>query len=45
MDLSEVTLAMVALLLLRLALPLLVTLFFGRTMNRLLDHWNTNLEQ
>jgi hypothetical protein len=45
MESSEAALAMMALLLLRVALPLLVTLIFGCAMNRLLDHWNTDVEQ
>jgi hypothetical protein len=40
----KATAVMLALFLLRLALPLLITMLFGYGMNRLVDHWNSNIE-
>jgi hypothetical protein len=45
MNASEVALTMLVFLLLRLALPLIVTLVFGYTMNRLVDRWNANIDR
>jgi hypothetical protein len=44
MIVSEAGLVMLALFLLRLALPLIVTVIFGYGMNHLLDYWNTDTE-
>ena len=44
MNISEATLAMLVLLLLRLMLPLIVTVLFGYGMNRLMDYWNSHIE-
>ena len=41
---SEAALMMLVLFLLRLALPLIITLIFGYGMHRLVDHWNSNIE-
>ena len=41
---SEAGLVMLALFLLRLALPLIVTLIFGYVMNYLVDNWNIDTE-
>lgn len=44
MNTSEATLVMVAFFLVRLTIPLIVTVMFGYGMNRLMDHWNRNIE-
>lgn len=44
MNTSEVTLVMVFFLLVRLMLPLIVTVMFGYGMNRLMDYWNRDIE-
>jgi hypothetical protein len=41
---SETALVTMALLLMRLVLPLIVTVFFGLVMNRLVDYWIANTE-
>ena len=44
MNTPEATLVMLFLLLVRLMLPLIVTVMFGFGMNRLMDYWNRNIE-
>jgi hypothetical protein len=44
MNSFESSLTILALLLLGLLLPLLMTLIYGWSMDRLLAHWNTDLE-
>lgn len=45
MNASEVALMMLAFILLRLALPLILTVIFGYAMNRLVDRWNANIDR
>ena len=44
MNTPEATLMMVFFILVRLMLPLIVTVMFGYGMNRLMDYWNRNIE-
>jgi hypothetical protein len=44
MGLSEATVVVLALFLLRLSFPLFFTLLFGYGMNRLIDHWSSGIE-
>jgi hypothetical protein len=44
MNIPESALPILTLFLLRLALPLIITPVFGHGMNRLVAHWNTNVD-
>jgi len=44
MNATEAVLVAFVLFVLRLAVPVLVTVIFAYGMNRLVDHWNANIE-